>query len=84
MALHGIDAELIMTVAEIDASAANARGITVLTLPELAERAGVSRRQAAKARLVLVEAGLQSLGEHPAKRGATYRMLHEPNEQALA
>lgn len=83
LAFHSLPIDLVLTVAQCDACSADSSGITRAHLTELAERTGVSRRQAAKARLVLVEAKLESLDPHPSEHGATHRVLNRsPHDDA--
>lgn len=76
-ALLEVKPEVVLQVARAEALAADPHGVSPLGVADLAARSGVASRLAAKARIVLIEAGLESLASHSADRSRVRRTLHE-------
>jgi hypothetical protein len=73
---NGLDLETVLNVAAVESSQAEANGITSLSHDQLAELAGVSRFSACRARLVLIDLGLQSLEARSGAAAGVHRVLH--------
>lgn len=72
----GIDTATFLAVVRCEASRAGADGISTLSHDQLAELTGVSRSCVLRARLALIELGLEYLGVDSRGSGTVYRILH--------
>lgn len=76
LAAMAIDRDCVLTVARCEASGASDSGISTLSHSSLAESTGLPRSAVLRARLALVELGLEVLACAPSSRGDIDRMLH--------
>jgi hypothetical protein len=73
---RGLDRERVLAVARAEAASAGAHGVAPLSHDELAHTAGVPRSEVLRARLYLVDVGLQSLSMTSGASVCVQRLLH--------
>jgi len=79
LAATGIDRVTLLAVARAEASGAGADGVTRLSHAQLAEAVGVPRAAVLRARLALIELGLEHLAAAPGAPGTVDRVLRHPS-----
>lgn len=72
---RGLDIDTVLAVAHIEAQEADAHGHSAVPHQRLAELTGLPRNTIASARLMLVDAGLESLAANPSQADSVYRIL---------
>lgn len=72
---RGLDIDTVLAVAGMEAREANARGHSMVPHERLAELTGLPRKAIATIRLMLIDAGLESLAAHPTQPDCVYRIL---------
>lgn len=75
LAATGIDRGSVLTVARCEASEASDRGISILSHARVAQLTGLPRSAVLRARLALMELGLEDLASAPAAHGQIQRVL---------
>ena len=76
LAVKGIEPATFLAVVRAEASGAGADGISILSHEQLAELTGASRSSVLRARLALIELGLEYLAADSRASGKVYRVLH--------
>lgn len=76
LASKGLDADAVRRIAHVEASHASPAGISALTPEQLAEATGLPAPVVRKARLALVELGLQDIVADARVNGDIERELH--------
>lgn len=78
LAATGIDPDTLLVVARAEATRAEGDGIIRLSHEQLAESTGVPRTSVLRARLALIELGLEQLEAAPGAPGTVNRVLRHP------
>ncbi|MEV8214125.1 hypothetical protein [Leifsonia sp. NPDC077715] len=76
LAAKGLDPDVVRTVARIEASHASPLGLCSLSAEQLAGATRLPRAAVLRARLALVELGLEDVVAGPATAGVVHRELH--------
>jgi response regulator of citrate/malate metabolism len=76
LTLRGLDAAIVLAVAQVEADEARPSGISALSHEQLAQLAGVSRPDVLRARIFLIDFGFQSLSWSQGEAGRLERVLH--------
>ncbi|NEN05708.1 hypothetical protein G3T36_07465 [Diaminobutyricibacter tongyongensis] len=76
LAAKGIEPATFLAIVRAEASGAGANGITILSHEQLAQLTGVSRPSVLRARLALIELGLEYLAADSGASGKVHRILH--------
>jgi DNA-binding transcriptional ArsR family regulator len=75
LAASALDGGTVLAVARAEVSAASGAGVSTLSHGQLAQLTGLSRSTVLRARLALIELGLEDLASAPGAQGQVHREL---------